>query len=93
MGLLLQGETLNVHKGHLGSSKMKNLARRYVWWPGLDAQLEGLARDCADRAEKRSAPPRGELHPWEPAGGPWERLHVDYAGPFRGNTFLIVCDS
>ncbi|XP_043238246.1 uncharacterized protein K02A2.6-like [Amphibalanus amphitrite] len=82
-----------LHEGHLGSSKMKNLARRYVWWPGLDAELEGLARDCVSCAEKRSAPPRSELHPWEPAGGPWERIHIDYAGPFHGNMYLIVYDS
>ena len=82
-----------LHGGHLGSSKMKNLARRYVWWPGLDAELDGLARDCADCVEKRGAPAHSELHPWEPAGGPWERLHVDFAGPFQGSTFFVVYDS
>ena len=82
-----------LHEGHLGSAKMKNLARRYVWWPGLDAELEGLARDCAACVEKRGAPPHSERHPWEPAGGPWDRIHIDYAGPFQGANFLIVYDS
>ena len=90
---LRAGVLRELHEGHLGASKMKNLARRYVWWPGLDAELEGLARDCEFCGEKRGAPPRSELHPWEPAGGPWERLHVDFAGPFRGTSFFVVYDS
>ena len=81
-----------LHEAHLGGAKMKNIARRYVWWPDIDAELEGLARDCTDCAEKRGAPPRHALHPWEPAGAPWERIHIDFAGPFK-SYFLIVYDS
>ena len=82
-----------LHEAHLGAAKMKNLARRYVWWPGMDAELEGLARDRVDCAEKRGAPPRSVLHPWEPTGTPWERIHVDFAGPFQSSYFFIVYDS
>ena len=82
-----------VHTGHMGSNKMKQLARRYVWWPGLDSELEDLARGCSACVEKRSAPPRSTLHPWEPTSGPWERVHVDFAGPFQGTMILIVVDS
>ena len=82
-----------VHTGHMGCSKMKQLARRYVWWPGLDAELEDLARGCSACVEKRSAPPRSTLHPWEPTSGPWERLHVDFAGPFQETMILVVVDA
>ena len=82
-----------LHAGHLGAGKMKQLARRYVWWPGLDSELESLARDCGDCVEKRAAPPKASLHPWEPTKGPWERVHVDFAGPFQGSMFLVVHDS
>ena len=82
-----------LHEAHLGGAKMKNIARRYVWWPGIDAELEGLARECTDCAEKRGAAPRHELHPWEPAGAPWKRIHIDFAGPFQSSYFLIVYDS
>lgn len=35
-----------LHTGHLGVVKMKALARSYVWWPGLDAQIEEKCKTC-----------------------------------------------
>ena len=72
---------------------MKSLARRYVWWPGLDSEIEGLARGCKSCTAKKTAPPRATLHPWEPATQAWERLHLDFAGPFQSTNLLIVYDS
>ena len=82
-----------LHQGHLGSAKMKGVARRYVWWPGMDPELEAMARGCAACLEKRGAPPRAELHPWEPTDTCWFRVHIDFAGPFQGSYFLVVYDS
>ena len=82
-----------LHEGHIGVAKMKSLARRYVWWPGLDSEIEGLARDCKSCTAKKTAPPRATLHPWEPATQAWERLHLDFAGPFQNTNLLIVYDS
>lgn len=33
------------------------------------------------------------LHPWEWPASPWERVHVDFAGPFMGSTILVVVDA
>ena len=37
-----------LHTTHLGMSKMKSLARSYIWWPGLDSQIEELCRACVE---------------------------------------------
>ena len=33
------------------------------------------------------------LHPWPQATRAWERIHIDYAGPFMGLKFLVVVDA
>lgn len=72
---------------------MKALARSYVYWPHLDAQLEELARSCSKCALAAKSPRKAELHCWPDPGKPWSRLHADYAGPINGNNFLILIDA
>ena len=82
-----------LHAGHAGSSCMKELARSYVWWPNLDAELENMTSSCPDCLVQHALPPKAELHPWEWPTHPWHRLHVDYAGLVSGRYFLIIVDA
>ncbi|XP_064466262.1 uncharacterized protein K02A2.6-like [Ornithodoros turicata] len=81
-----------LHAGHQGVVRTKALARSYVWWPGLDRNIEQVVGECRACQATRNAPSRC-VHPWPLPNNPWERLHADFAGPFNGNTFLIVVDS
>lgn len=38
-------------------------------------------------------PQQVPLHPWEFPGESWKRLHIDFAGPFLNNMFMIVVDA
>ena len=90
----LQQHVLNeLHQSHPGMARMKTLARSHVWWPNLDHDIESLVKACSQCQSVRSSPPVAPLHPWSWPTRPWQRIHVDYAGPFRGRNFLIVVDA
>nr|XP_022910493.1 uncharacterized protein K02A2.6-like [Onthophagus taurus] len=38
-------------------------------------------------------PTKSIVHPWDYATKPWQRLHIDYAGPFHGTYLFILVDS
>jgi len=35
-----------VHSTHMGMSKIKTLCRSYIWWPGLDKNIENWVKSC-----------------------------------------------
>lgn len=72
---------------------MKGLARSYVWWPGMDSEIEKEVQSCHTCQENRNLPAGAPLHPWEWPETPWSRLHIDYAGPFLGKMFLVIVDA
>ena len=82
-----------LHAEHMGASKMKELARKYFWWPGLDGELESLVKSCPECLENRDFPKKSPLHPWEWPSVPWHRIHVDYAGPINGTYYLVIVDA
>ncbi|XP_048770688.2 uncharacterized protein K02A2.6-like [Ostrea edulis] len=87
---LKQDILLMIHEGHLGMVKMKSLARSHVWWSGIDAEIEEYCKKCSGCNENRNLPPETPIHPWEYPEKPWQRIHVDFAGPFMSAMFLIV---
>ena len=82
-----------LHESHPGIAKMKSLARHYVWWPKMDADIEQVIRVCDTCQSTRALPAVAPLHLWEWPQQPWSRLHADFAGPFQGRMFLIVVDA
>lgn len=83
----------SLHEGHLAVVNMKSLARSYVWWPGMDSQIEDLAKSCPGCQQTQRQPQPAPVHPWEWPVTPWQRIHIDYAGPFLDHMFLIVVDA
>ena len=84
---------VELHDSHPGMSRMKGLARMYVWWPGIDSDIETTVRQCNECQTHQASPPPAPLHPWTWPSRPWSRLHLDYAGPVNGKMFLIVIDA
>jgi len=89
-----QKEVLSeLHLNHPGMVRMKSLARLHVWWPNLDSDIEQTVRDCPDCQANRCKTPLKVNNPWIWPTHPWQRLHMDFAGPFNGGMFLIVVDA
>lgn len=81
-----------IHSGHPGVVRMKQVARHYVWWPLLDADIEARARACAACAAVRDAPPRAAPVPYAWPTQPWSRLHADFLH-FQSKTYFLLIDS
>ncbi|XP_013763339.1 uncharacterized protein LOC102215153 [Pundamilia nyererei] len=82
-----------LHQSHPGMSRMKGLARSYMWWPHMENDIEDKVRSCSTCQEHRHRPEEAPLHPWEWPEKPWRRIHIDYAGPFLGKMFLVIVDA
>lgn len=82
-----------LHEAHPGIVRMKALARGYVWWPGMESEIELCVRQCTDCQVSRKLPPVAPLHPWARPDRQWSRIHIDYAGPFEGKMFFLLIDA
>lgn len=81
-----------LHAGHFGCVKMKNLSRNFCWWPGIDKDIEALVKNCKACNTFSNNPNIKIKHRWEPATEPYQRVYIDFAGPFMGHNFLILVD-
>ena len=82
-----------LHRGHPGMARMKSVARSYLWWPGLDKELEECVQNCVSCQAVKSVPAPAPLHPWVWPDKPWKRVHLDFAGSFMGRMYLIAVDA
>ena len=80
-----------LHASHPGIVRMKSLARLHV---ALTNKLRELCEPvCTSCQSIRNRPQPVPLHPWAWPTQVWQRIHLDFAGPFQGQTFLVVVDA
>ena len=82
-----------LHRGHPGGARIKSLACRFVWWPGMDQQIEETVQNCLNCRQSQPAPPVAPLCSWQWSTRPWSRIHIDFAGPMENHTFLVIIDA
>ncbi|XP_055542630.1 uncharacterized protein K02A2.6-like [Wyeomyia smithii] len=82
-----------LHRGHPGIERMKAIARSYVFWPKIDHAIENFIKKCNNCATHSKTPTKVPLQSWPQPTKPWERIHIDFAGPFFDQYFLVVVDA
>lgn len=82
-----------LHEGHQGMVRTKSLARMYIWWPGINRDIDRLVRQCSSCQQTQKQLPEAPLHSWSWPTRPWARLHLDYAGPVEGKMVLVIVDA
>ena len=90
--VLHQRLLLELHDGHLGICQMKALALSYIWWPGMDKEIEKMAAQCEACKNIAALPPTAPYHPWPCPAAPWDRVHIDFR-KFNKQNFLVVVDA
>ncbi len=80
-----------LHEEHPGIVRMKSWARSYLWYPGLDADIEEIVNGCDICLAMRNDPPSAPLYAWKSSGKIWERIHIDFAEFERMYYLIIVC--
>nr|XP_034957626.1 uncharacterized protein K02A2.6-like [Zootoca vivipara] len=59
----------------------------------MDDAITAWVAACQKCQKLRPAPPAAKGHTWETPKAPWSRVHIDFAGPFHGWTFMVVVDT
>lgn len=82
-----------IHGAHIGMSKMKTLARKFFWWPGLDKEIQSYVNLCDVCRSIAKQPEKVPLIKFNEAKYVFERIHMDFLGPFKGKMFLVIVDA
>lgn len=82
-----------IYSVHQRIVKTKPFARKCVWCPGIESDVERVCRECEICQLDKIMPPQVPLHLREFPGEPWKRLHIDFAGPFMSAMFMTAVDA
>ena len=101
-GILMKGEQIVIpsklqnpilkasHEYHLGIVRTKSLLRQKVWWPKINQQIEDMVSNCTACISHTNIQKTPMGHNSSPIEKPWNKVHVDYCGPFPDGTYYIL---
>ena len=81
-----------LHVTHTGISKMKSIARAYVYWTNINQDIVATSQICKQCADHQKNPQKASLHHWEETSEPFQCIHMDYA-QLHKDYFLIIIDA
>ena len=78
------------HEGHQGIVRCKQYVRSKVWFPGIDKKIEDEVKNCIACQATTSMKSREPLRMTELPEEPWQKLSVDFCGPFSCGTYCLL---
>ncbi|XP_055522539.1 uncharacterized protein K02A2.6-like [Wyeomyia smithii] len=78
-----------LHGCHLGVVRMKQAARKFVFWQGLDKEIEEIVQQC-EVCSSMGRSVKKKFSEWPKALRPFGRVHLDF---FQLAGFLILIDA
>ena len=76
---------------HSHPNKMVARARRSLWWPFMNAELQREHRACKTCVENSPSNPKDNVLVHEPVAYPFQAIHVDF-GNYAGSQWLFGAD-
>ena len=80
-----------IHQGHMGIEKCKERARRGVYWPGMNNDIQVKVSSCSHCAIFGNQQAKEPLVPHDIPELPWYTLAMDIM-EFQGMNYLVVVD-
>ncbi|XP_003737387.1 uncharacterized protein K02A2.6-like [Galendromus occidentalis] len=59
----------------------------------MGQDIEAYVKSCGHCIKNAADPIKVPLQPWPDTQEPWSRIHLDFAEPQKGKTFLVIVDS
>lgn len=81
-----------LHTNHSGITRMKQIARKYVYWQGINSDIEKTVHECESCQTLRKGDQKKVIGKWPEPTYPFERVHIDFL-TFQGKEFLIFIDA
>ena len=92
--LSLRKEILNMlHSSHIGIVQAKKLARSFIYWPNIDRDIENYIKSCIPCLTVKPTPPKNQLTSWPLTTEVFERVHIDFLGPYHGKMYFVLGDA
>jgi hypothetical protein len=79
------------HKFHPGMARMRQLMRQFVWWPGMDGDIQKHVSSCTSCLENQSSRSNCNLSSWPDSSRFFQRLFIDICF-YNEKQFLVIVD-
>ncbi|XP_062599483.1 uncharacterized protein K02A2.6-like [Saccostrea cucullata] len=80
-----------LHESHLGIEKTKKLAREFIFWPGINAEITDVVSKCSICLENRNSHTKEPMKISEIPDLPWKAVGTDLFH-WNNNNYLMVVD-